>query len=80
MASSNLSSNQSYGSIADVSDEDESKADYREVHLEPKMPDQDEPLAVPGRSAVFHFEEDRDGIGNEILEAKSEGRIAVDDW
>ena len=42
MASSDLSSDQSYDSITDVSDGYESEAEYGEVHLEPNMPYQDE--------------------------------------
>ena len=74
MTSSALFSDRSYGWITDVSDKDDSAADYGEVHLAPSMPYHDEPLAVPGRNAVFHFEEDRNVTGQEILQARSESR------
>ena len=41
-------------------------------------PYQDEPLALPGQARV-NFEEDKDGIPRETLEARFKNRVAVNE-
>ncbi|XP_065059440.1 uncharacterized protein LOC135692765 isoform X1 [Rhopilema esculentum] len=53
--------------------------DYEVVNLQAHAPYQDEPLALPGQARV-NFEEDKDGIPRETLEARFEKRVAVNDW
>ena len=78
MSESEYSSNESVPqqSFSDSSSSDE---DYGVVNLQAHAPYQDEPLAVPGQARV-NYEEDKDGIPRETIEARFEKRIAVNDW
>ena len=75
MSDSEYSSNESVPqrSSSESSSTDE---DYGVVNLQAHAPYQDEPLAVPGQARVV-YEEDKDGIPRETLEARFEKRIAV---
>ena len=78
MSDSEYSSNESVPqrSLSKSSSTDE---DYGVVNLQAHAPYQDERLAVPGQPRVV-YEEDKDGIPCETLEARFEKRIAVNDW
>ena len=79
MSESDFSSNETISeqSLSDLTSSDE---DYGEVNLEgAHAPYQDEPLAIPGQPRVV-FEEDKDGIPPETLEARYEKRVGVDIW
>lgn len=78
MSDSEYSSNESVPqqSFSDGGSTDE---DYGVVNLQAHAPYQDEPLAIPGQPRVV-YEEDKDGIPRETLEARFEKRIAVNDW
>ena len=75
MSLSDLSSNDSSGPMLST----ESEEDYGLVNLEANAPYQGEPLAVAGEPA-FVFEEDKNRIPHEVLAARSEGRIDVNEW
>ena len=78
MASSDSNDSIRTVSDGDISSECSSGGDYGIVNMGANLPYQDEPLAIPGQT--FNFEEDRDGIPRDVLEARSENRIAVADW
>ncbi len=51
-----------------------------DMHPNCNAPYQDEPLAVAGQEYVLNFEEDKDGIPAEMLEARYTKVIPVDHW
>ena len=78
MSDSEYSSNESIPQQS-MSESSSTDQDYGVVNLQAHAPYQDEPLAVPGQPRVV-YEEDKDGIPRETLEARFEKRIAVNDW
>ena len=78
MSGSEYSSNESVPQRS-FSESSSTDQDYGVVNLQAHAPYQDEPLAVPGQPRVV-FEEDKDGIPHETLEARFERRIAMNDW
>ena len=54
--------------------------DVVDMHPNGNAPYQDEPLAVAGQEYILNFEEDKDGIPAEMLEARYTKIIPVDHW
>ena len=52
----------------------------RHIKTQPRTQDQDEPLAVAGQEYALNFEEDKDGIPAETLEARYTKVIPVGHW
>jgi hypothetical protein len=50
------------------------------MHPDGNAPYQDEPLAIVGQDCDFRFEEDRDGISPETLEASFMKICPVSQW
>ena len=51
-----------------------------DMHPDGNAPYQDEPLAIVGQDYDFRFEEDRDGISPETLEARFTKICPVSQW
>jgi hypothetical protein len=51
-----------------------------DMHPDGNAPYQDEPLAIVGQDCDFRFEEDRDGISPETLEARFTKICPVSQW
>ena len=80
MAEKDTSDFLSEGAESMASVDSESEGDYGNVNLLPNAPYQDEPPAVPGQQPAFEFEEDPDGIPHDVLAAREEGQIRLDNW
>lgn len=80
MAASNQSDTSSERSSSVSSFDSDNEGDYGNVYLQANAPYQHEPLAVPGEPPAFHFEEDPDQITPDVLAAREEGRITLENW
>ena len=78
MSDSEYSSDESVPQLS-LSESSSTDEDYGVINLQAHATYQDEPLAVLGQARVV-YEEDKDGIPRESLEARFEKRIAVNDW
>ncbi|XP_028408213.1 uncharacterized protein LOC114530791 [Dendronephthya gigantea] len=76
---------ESSGNVSEASlstEESSNGEDFGVVYLHPdgNAPFQDEPLAIVGQEYKLNFEEDKDGIPAQTLEAKYTKLIPVNDW
>ena len=76
---------ESSGNVSEVSlsaEESSNGEDFGVVDMHPdgNAPYQDEPLAIAGQEYELNFEEDKDGIPAETLEARFTKRIPLKSW